>query len=141
MSGRMSAPGTSCSKETVLRVGLEGKIKHCYAFGVPALGQRSNMCARCDYSGRKRNFFEGPVTFKDIGFFIRGFQCDLLLDAKLNLLRPCKPFCSRSICWWDFSLEQVDISRTYQVTSLLLGRMDAITACQTKVNGDSHSRE
>ena len=66
MSGRMSAPGTSCSKETVLRVGLEGKIKHCYAFGVPALGQRSNMCARCDYSGRKRNFFEGKLSSRYI---------------------------------------------------------------------------
>ena len=93
-----------------------------YAFGLSALGQRCALAA--DYSGRKPNFFEGnspPVTFEDIGFFIKEFQCHLLLDARLSLLRPCKPFCSRSNCWWNFSLEQVDISRTYQVTSLLLG--------------------
>ena len=64
-----------------------------------------------------------PVTFEDIGFFSRDFQRHLLFHAGLTWLGPSRPFCSRNIGWWAFSLEQVGIFLKYQMTYLLPGRM------------------
>ena len=89
----------------------------------------SNMCDCC-WLLRSHQFFSTgkspPFTFKDIGFFSREFQRELLFYAKLTWLGTSKPFCSRNIGWWDFSLEQVGISQTNRLTYLLCGRMEAL---------------
>ena len=99
---------------------MQGNIKPCYAFD------------RCWLLRSHRILSTGmstPVTFKDIGFFSRDFRRDLLFHAGLTWLGPSRPFCSRNIGWWDFSLEQVGICRKYQVTYLLFGRMKVPHLC------------
>ena len=84
---------------------LQRNVKHCYAFDGRCLlwSHRIVSTGKC------------PPVFKDIGFFSRGFQCDLLFQ-RLTWIGPSRPFCSRNIGWWDFSLEQVGNFRKYQVT-------------------------
>ena len=99
---------------------MQGNMKPCYAFD------------RCWLLRSHRILSTGmstPVTFKDIGFFSRDFRRDLLFHAGLTWLGPSRPFCSRNIGWWDFSLEQVGICRKYQVTYLLFGRMKVPHLC------------
>ena len=89
----------SCNvRQKCLRDGMQGNMKPCYAFD------------RCWLLRSHRILSTGmstPVTFKDIGFFSRDFRRNLLFHARLTWLGPSRPFCSRNIGWWDFSLDKL----------------------------------
>ena len=92
--------------------------------GLPTLARTCAIAA--DYSGHAEFFPQESLLLlhsRTSDFSAGNFKATCYSMPGLMWQGLSRPFCNRNIGWWDFSLEQVGISRTYPVTYLLCGRM------------------
>ena len=96
-------------------------MKHCYAFGLPALGQICALAA--GYSGRKRIFFERRLSSRYIQghrVFHQGISTRPAIGCQAEFAQALQTFLQSEHLLVGLLTGQVDISRTYQVTSHLM---------------------
>ena len=103
--------------------------------GLPTLARTCAIAA--DYFGHAEFFPQESLLLlhsRTSDFSAGNFKATCYSMPGLMWQGLSRPFCNRNIGWWDFSLEQVGISQTCEVTYLLLAH-ESTSLDVNKANG------